>query len=194
MRETTKVKATSRLKLIYASGTYSHKEDFLLIEHLLFQFLYEHTNCQLSILGAAQVSERILALPNVSNYPVLEYKAMLEFISRHDLMLVPLVDNIFNQAKSNVKFIESGSVGVPVLASAVGEFNSTIDHGRNGFLANTPADWLETLENLVVNPDRIDHAGHHAKTLVNKSFTTSTFEIDISFLKSKASNKSRPLN
>lgn len=122
------------LKLIYASGTYSHKEDFQLIEAPLFEYLKSNPEITLSILGATQSSERILALPNVSSYPLLPYDAMLDFIAKHDLMLVPLANDVFNNAKSNVKFVEAGAVGVPVLASNVREFASCIEDGVNGYL------------------------------------------------------------
>lgn len=121
------------LKLIYASGTYSHKEDFELIEKPLYDFLTNNPEVTLSILGATQSSERILALPNVSSYPLLPYDAMLEFISRHDLMLVPLVDDIFNDAKSNVKLIECNASSVYVLASEVREYKRHTSDGINLF-------------------------------------------------------------
>ncbi|MEZ8147325.1 glycosyltransferase [Enterovibrio norvegicus] len=114
------------LKLIYASGTFSHKEDFLLIEADLYQLLVDNPKISLSLLGATSASERILALPNVSCYPLLPYDAMLDFVAKHHVMLVPLVDNIFNHAKSNVKYIECQAVGVDVFASPVEEFKSVL--------------------------------------------------------------------
>ncbi len=110
------------LKLIYASGTFSHKEDFLLIEEDLYQLLVSSPKVSLALLGATTASERILALPNVSCYPILPYDEMLDFVAKHHVMLVPLLDNIFNHAKSNVKYIECQAVGVDVVASDVGEF------------------------------------------------------------------------
>lgn len=116
------------LKLIYASGTFSHKEDFLLIEQELYQLLIDNPKINLSLLGATSASERILALPNVSCYPLLPYDAMLNFIAKHHVMLVPLVDNIFNHAKSNVKYIECQAVGVDVVASDVSEYASSVSY------------------------------------------------------------------
>ena len=129
------------LKLIYTSGSYSHKEDFQIIENVLYYFLLENKHVRLSVVGYAQVSGRLLALPNVSNYPILEYTEMLKLISINDLMLVPLVDDIFNRAKSSVKFVECGAVGVPVLASKVGEFDLAIEHKKDGLLASNIKEW-----------------------------------------------------
>lgn len=119
----TSLKKEAPLKLIYASGTYSHKEDFELIEKPLYDFLESNPEASLSILGATQSSERILALPNVSSYPLLPYDAMLDFVAKHHVMLVPLVDDVFNNAKSNVKFVESSAVSVITMASSVREYS-----------------------------------------------------------------------
>jgi glycosyltransferase involved in cell wall biosynthesis len=174
-----KIKTISNLRLIYASGTYSHKEDFDLIEQVVYEFLIKYPMIKLSILGAAQVSERILALQNVSNYPLLPYDDMLQFISEHDLMLVPLVDNIFNQAKSNVKFVECGAVGVPILASRVGEFDHAITHKKNGLLASTPADWQDAIQWLVENPMQLPKLALEAYHTVEAGYLTSMLDVAI---------------
>jgi predicted HAD superfamily hydrolase/glycosyltransferase involved in cell wall biosynthesis len=177
-----KLSRDTGFRLVYASGTFSHKEDFALIESTLYDFLIQNPDCSLSILGAAQASERILALTNVFSYPVLEYNSMLEFLSKHDLLLVPLVDNIFNRAKSNVKFIEAGSVSVAVLASDVGEFRASIKHKTNGFIAKTPKDWAAILEQLRAQPNRLHAAGIQAHSTVQKRYTTNQCEIKPKFI------------
>ncbi len=110
-------------------GPRRRPEAALFVRHILAQggFSRSSNRCcstswtrtvrHLSVLGSIQVSARLLSLPNVRSYPVLPYDEMLRFVGQHDLLLVPLVDNVFNEAKSNVKFVEAGSVGVPVLAS-----------------------------------------------------------------------------
>lgn len=162
----------SNIKLIYASGTYSHKEDFEIIESMLYEFLMAHPQVKLSVLGAAQVSDRILALSNVSNYPYMHYTAMLDFIAEHDLMLVPLVDDEFNRAKSSVKFVECSAVGVPVLASKVGEFEYAIEHKQNGLLAETAEAFSSLLEQIVTMPEMLDLIAEKAGETVKKNYTT----------------------
>ncbi len=169
------------LRLIYASGSLSHKQDFLLIEDVLFQFLVEHPHVHLSTLGAAQVSERILALPNVTSHPMLPYPAMVEYISQHHLMLVPLEDDAFNRAKSIVKFIESGAVGVPVLASMVGEFAQCISDAKDGLLARDKSDWTRLLDWANTNPDSLENIGQRAFDLVCSRYTTALIEDIASF-------------
>lgn len=166
----------SCVKLIYASGTYSHKEDFDLIESKLFEFMASNSEFQLSILGAAQVSERLLSLSNVMSYPLLPYGAMLDLIAKHDLMIVPLANDIFNLAKSNVKFVECGAVGVPILASKVGEFESCIQHGINGLLAATAEEFESNLVMIARNPQLLKIIAKEAHASVKNKFTTANIE------------------
>ncbi|MCC4288863.1 HAD-IA family hydrolase [Vreelandella aquamarina] len=166
----------SNIKLIYASGTYSHKEDFDIIEAVLYEFLVAHPQVSLSVLGAAQVSERILALSNVSNYPYMRYTAMLDFIAKHDLMLVPLVDDEFNRAKSSVKFVECSAVGVPVLASKVGEFEYAIEHEHNGLLAETAEAFGRLLEQVTTKPEIIERMAKNASDTIHEYYTTTYLE------------------
>ncbi len=167
-----------QLKLIYASGTYSHKQDFEMIESVVYELLCQYTHVHLSILGAAQVSERILALPNVSNYPLLEYSAMLKFISEHDVMLMPLVDNIFNRAKSSVKFVEASAVGVATIASKIGEFNLVIQHEKNGILVNSANAWFDVLKTIIQFPKTIDVIKCSAFETINSDYVLSKMEHD----------------
>ena len=43
-------------------------------------------------------------------------------ISEVDINLAPLVDSIFNRAKSEIKWIEAALVKVPTVASKIGAF------------------------------------------------------------------------
>ncbi|WP_172798470.1 glycosyltransferase [Pseudomonas alabamensis] len=185
-----KQKEYRSLNLLYASGTYSHKADFMMIEETLFELLSREPHLQLSILGAAQASERILALNNVSSYPLLPYHAMLDFFAKHDVLLVPLEDTIFNRAKSTVKFIEAAAVGLPILASAVGEFNSCIAHRSNGLLAKSVDDWKNLLNELTARPKQLKNLAKNANQAVRSHYlTTSGTDLVKNFLFGYESNE-----
>lgn len=175
-------KSYSKLKLLYSSGTYSHKSDFMMIEDVLYRILIDNPSVKLSILGAAQASERILALNNVQSYPLLSYAAMLDFISKHDVLLIPLEDTIFNRAKSTVKFVESAAVGVPVLASAVGEFSFCINHRSTGLLAKNICDWETILNDLIKKPKQLKNISRNANQLIRTNYLTTCASFDHSFI------------
>jgi glycosyltransferase involved in cell wall biosynthesis len=101
---------------------------------------------------------------------------MLDFIAKHDMLLVPLEDSIFNRAKSNVKFIEAAAMGVPVLASAVGEFSQSITHGSNGFLAHDLNDWQVLLNEIIQKPKQLKNISKNANQTVKKGYLTTSAE------------------
>lgn len=64
-----------------------------------------------------------------------------------DIMLIPRIDNYFNRAKSDVKFLEASMLEIPVIASRFedGEYNK---HEGNLLLAWDEDEWFEHLEKL----------------------------------------------
>lgn len=163
-------RSDNSLRMVYASGTYSHKEDFMLAASSIKEVLADFPSAKLSLLGATQVPPDLLGMANVSSYPLLPYKTMLSFVGQHNLMLVPLADNLFNHAKSSVKFVEAASVGVPVLASDVSEYAAAISEGANGFLASNVDEWKQKLKYLAQNPDVLGRIGAEARDFVARDY------------------------
>ena len=86
---------------------------------------------------------------NVNHVERLSYDEMHSFIAQQDVCLVPLESTYFNHSKSNIKFIESGVHGVPVIASPVDQFKRSISHSVNGWLCSDPGEWYDQLVSLV---------------------------------------------
>lgn len=93
---------------------------------------------------------------------------MLTIISQHDIALAPLENTIFNNAKSNIKFIECGSQGVPVIASPRDEFKAAITHGVNGWLCESQNEWFTQLEKLIKDPKVLHRVSLKARESVIK--------------------------
>lgn len=65
-----------------------------------------------------------------------------------DIGLAPLADTPRNQLATWVQVMEYSAKGIVPVASAVGQAVDWIEHGVNGFLANSPEQWLEFLLKL----------------------------------------------
>ena len=62
-------------------------------------------------------------------------------IAEVDINLAPLEQSIFNEAKSENKWVEAALVKVPTVASNVGAFQRMIVSGETGILCDTEDEW-----------------------------------------------------
>lgn len=152
---------TEGFKLLYASGSETHGYDASTVYLDLFNFMLKHEDVTLSFLGAssfqngfARFKERVCVIKYGG------FEQMLDVYAKHDLLLVPLDKNPFNNAKSNIKYIEAGSVGTPVLAKDCDEFTSVIKDGVNGFLYQN--NFYEKLEQIYRNRKKLYQVGENA--------------------------------
>lgn len=74
-------------------------------------------------------------------------------IATFDIGVAPMLDHPFNQAKSAFKVKQYLSVGVPAIASRVGENQKFIRHRQNGFLCNDPQDFMDAIAEIIEMDD-----------------------------------------
>jgi processive 1,2-diacylglycerol beta-glucosyltransferase len=70
-----------------------------------------------------------------------------------DILLAPLVDNLFNRCKSPVKFFEYSALGAPGVYSRLETYGEVVTHGKNGLLASSLEEWSESIIQLVENDE-----------------------------------------
>lgn len=168
---------SSDLKLVYASGTQTHSEDFAQAWPALKRFMSENKTGSLTILGYSPISKRDVPdeiLHQVTFRPgLVSQSVLLAELSKFDLNLAPLdTDQAFNNAKSALKVIHAGAVGVRTLASQTRESESTIASLQAGSTARTNSDWFEMLtkENLLHLEGSFDRRALQSRTLSGFGF------------------------
>ena len=83
-------------------------------------------------------------------------------------MIYPLDNNIFNDAKSNIKFIEAAIAKTPILASKSNEFLLSITDNYNGFLFDS--DFTNKLESIYTCREILPDIGQKAyETVLSNS-------------------------
>jgi glycosyltransferase involved in cell wall biosynthesis len=76
-----------------------------------------------------------------------------------DVGIMPLPDTPWARGKCGFKLVQYMACGVPVVASPVGVNTQMVESGVNGYLATTPAEWLEALEKMAGDPSHRKRMG-----------------------------------
>lgn len=149
----------------WVSGN-SHWADGSIIEHLpaqypqnefiFFSTLPESLTQYRRNPGQAHINQQP-TLKNVGylkSYPLHTYQSVLNSLEL-DCGLAPLHNTIFNNCKSNLKWLEYSAMGLPTIASNVIPYQYGIEHGVTGYLVdNIPEAWTEALANVSLTVGR----------------------------------------
>lgn len=156
------------------AGGHSHYEDWMLLEEVLPEVMNKYPEMVLVVLGQLFTGalkkcprERIEhhQWVHTQGYP---YKmAILDL----DFSLIPLVDNEFNRCKSNIKWVESGSLQVPAVTSLVSPYKEWYD-GENGVFIenNDPQAWIDGISFMIENAKDREQMGRNSHKTVLDNF------------------------
>lgn len=162
-------RSEGRIVIGYGSGTPTHDVDFEAAAPALARILERYPEVELWIAGPLEhqdLGER------VRRFPLTDWRGWFELMAQMDIVLAPLEEgNVFCRAKSEIKFIEAGALGLPVVASRIDPFEQVIAEGEDGLLASTPEEWEEALSRLIERPDLRQEIGEAARRKVMESYS-----------------------
>ena len=151
------------LRLGYFSGTLTHQADFAIVSGVLARLLEEFPRLCLTVVGDLELGEfPALSHHRIEKRPFVDWRLLPAEIARVDINLIPLVVNPFTEGKSDLKYFEAALLKVPSVASPTEVFQSCIQHGINGFLANSPDEWYQSLRVLILKSDFRREVGENA--------------------------------
>ena len=151
------------VKMGYFSGSITHNDDFILIQPAVAKIMEKYPQTELHIAGILDIPKELEAFKErVIAHPFADWKKLPEMIVSMDINLAPLEESIFNEAKSENKWVEAALVRVPTIASNLGAFKRMIEHNKTGILANTCDEWYEGLESLVVDAQKREYIAKNA--------------------------------
>lgn len=111
-----------------------------------------------------------------------------------DIGLVPLEENNFNSAKSDLKGQEYAACGVPCVASPTESYRDWVQEGTNGFLARRPKDWVRHMETLVSDHELRDRMGRNARAKAESHALHNHVDEYEGYLSSKLKGETRDVN
>jgi len=96
----------------------------------------------------------------------------VEQLRQLDVGIMPLyAEEDWDRYKCGLKLIQYMAAGIPAVASPVGVNSSIIDHGQNGFLADSDDDWAESLGGLASDLDLRKNIGQAARETVSAEYS-----------------------
>jgi O-antigen biosynthesis protein len=159
----------------YGSGTSTHDADFAVATPALLHILEYYPHVHLTIYGSLTLDARFERFNSrVLRVAFLNAEDYYRSLARLDINLAPLESSIFNDAKSNIKFIEASIFGIPSVCTPAAEFRSIIQHGHNGMLASHQEEWQTALSTLIDSPQLRQRIGEQARQTVLERYSPET--------------------
>ncbi len=136
--------------IVYGSGTRTHDGDFLVVSAALLKLMESRKTVRLRVIGQLKLPLGFDAFQTrVEQLPLADFKTYLNLLGECDIAIAPLERSIFNDCKSNIKYVEASIVGIPSVCSPRTTFREAISENVTGYLAETEDEWLRTLSALV---------------------------------------------
>ncbi len=163
------------VRIGYAGGSRTHQRDFAAAAPAIARVLRAYPQTRLTLFRDPSSGEGLVLIDEFAEFADLadriEWRDIVKLadlpgeIARFAINIAPLQpDNIFCEAKSELKFFEAALAGVPTVASPTGPFRRAIEHGVSGLLAASEDEWFAALTRLVENPEeraRLAQAAYH---------------------------------
>ena len=163
------------LRIVYGSGTKTHDADFRVAAGALKRVLKARPNVHLVVIGELNLPADFSEVQaQVERLPLSDYPTYVKRLASCDISIAPLEDSVFNDAKSNIKYIEAAIVRMPSVCSASAAFRTAIKHGETGFLAADDAAWEVSLLALVDDATLRVAVGQQAYEHVSVHYAPST--------------------
>lgn len=156
------------------SGSRTHTGDLYLIEDLVDEILKKWGPQKVEFIFFGSAPDRAVkrwlhqGLHVEKGVPMSLYTPTVKAIRPH-IVLAPLQDCPFNEAKSNIRTIEAGCVAAPVVASPVGEYKS-VRHGVDGFHASSTEEWVYYVDKLLGDRELREQMGAAGRKRVAEDF------------------------
>ena len=113
--------------------------------------------------------------PPLSGLPVsvMPWRAATEVedLRKFDVGLVPLPLNEWNKRKFYLKLVQYMALGIPAVCTPLGSNPDVVEHGKTGFLADTPEQWVEYVGRLIDDSELRAEMGERAADVAGKKYT-----------------------
>lgn len=165
---------TDCVRIVYGSGTNTHNIDFAEAAPALLAVLGKFPQVRFRLIGTLVLPEGFTRYSSqVEIIPFCDYAAYLGYMAECDISIAPLENYVFNDSKSNIKYLEASIVKLPSVCSPRAAFTQVILNGESGFLCETDEEWEVALTQLVTDAVKRIQVGAAAYATVMQHYSPS---------------------
>ncbi|WP_409488679.1 glycosyltransferase [Pseudomonas promysalinigenes] len=154
---------TARPRVGWAGGT-SHRGDLELLQEVIKTLA---DDVDWVFFGMCPDSLRPYVKEFHQGIPMAHYPQKLASLNL-DLALAPLEQNLFNDCKSNLRLLEYGACGFPVICSSTKAYDGYLPCTR--IANNRPNEWLEAIRMHLADPDASYRQGDALREVVLRDY------------------------
>ena len=174
----------------YFSGSISHNPDIEIIKPVLIKILREFKNVKLLLFGLIDIPIFLKKFSSkIIKKEFIDWKQLPEVISSVDINIAPIEKILFNEAKSENKWVEASLVKVPTVASNYGAFKQVIQQNKTGILCSNLNDWYISLKSLINNELLRRTLGENAYFFCKRKYNTIYTGINLANYLNSISNR-----
>lgn len=164
-------KDSSTLRIFYGAAS-PHDRDVELVQEALERILTKNENVELLLIGDIRFAYKNLELKKrIIRVDRLGLRDYYYLVSQCDIAVIPLESNLFNSAKSNIKYIEASMFSIPSVCSDLYEFSSVVRNGENGFIVKNKDEWTKYLQLLIDSREKREAIGRAARATVLERYS-----------------------
>ena len=159
-------------RIVYGSGSNTHNHDFKQASPALLELLKAYPNLRLRLIGELQLDREFDHFADqIERFQPRDYAGYLALLAECQINLAPLEHGLFNDCKSNIKWLEASALAIPSVCSPRSEFKKAIVHGENGFLCDGTRAWKDALRSLIEEAPLRQSMGAAARTTALKQYS-----------------------
>lgn len=88
-----------------------------------------------------------------------------------DIGVMPLPDDEWSKGKCGLKALQYMALGIPTVCSPVGVNTEIIQDGQNGYIADSPTEWVEKLSRLILDKESRLRLGNAGRQTVEEKYS-----------------------
>lgn len=132
------------------AGTPTHFEDFKQCKEALEKIVSAHSQIRVAVFGDRKIYQSLFA-QNKLFFPIVDYDLYPWILSHMDMLVIPLENNEFNRAKSDIKLLDAAVSGIPFVCSAVLPYQLWNGYGYGGGELVNDGIWEETILAMITS-------------------------------------------